>query len=172
MSRVLLLSAWYFPIRILRWQDAIKLKYEGNVDVLAEYDEEVRSPSIVWKMPAVVRLRKQVKTTKRGIRFSRINVYVRDNFTCQYCGNKYPIRALSFDHVVPRQAGGRTTWENIVTSCRTCNTVKDCKSCDAVGMWPLKEPVKPKYLPITGPVINMDSVPEEWVPYIPEGQQT
>ena len=72
---------------------------------------------------------------RRGIRFSRANVYQRDGYRCQYCRQKFSARELSYDHVVPRAAGGRTCWENIVTACRPCNTRKGSRGCDESGMW-------------------------------------
>ena len=69
-TRTLLLTAWYFPLRVLRWQDAVKMVYEGTVDGLAEYDEELRSPSVTWNMPAVVRLRRNVGRW-HSLRFSQ-----------------------------------------------------------------------------------------------------
>lgn len=164
--RTLLLSPWFVPIRVLRWQDAVKMRYEQTADVVAEYSEEIRSPSVVWKVPAVMRLRRMGKQNKRGIRFSRTNVYLRDRYSCQYCGGKFEPRDLSYDHVVPRSAGGRTDWENIVTACRTCNVRKGSKTCDEAGMFPLNRPVKPKVLPVSGPRIARESVPEEWLPYV------
>jgi hypothetical protein len=74
-TKTLLLAPWYFPIKILRWQDAVKMKYEEIVDVVVEYDDEIRSPSVTWRVPAVVRLRKMAKTDVRGVKFSRRNVY-------------------------------------------------------------------------------------------------
>jgi 5-methylcytosine-specific restriction endonuclease McrA len=125
-TKTLLLTPWYFPIKILRWQDAVKMKYEETVDVVVEYEDEIRSPSVTWRVPAVVRLRRMAKSKAKGgsVRFSRRNVYQRDDYTCQYCGEKKPARELSYDHVVPRSAGGRTAWENIVTACRPCNALK------------------------------------------------
>lgn len=164
--RTLLLTPWYFPIKILRWEDAIKMKYEGTVDVVVEYDETVSSPSITWKIPAVLRLRKLEGKVKRGIKFSRINVYTRDHFTCMYCGKKPPVRQLTYDHVVPRAAGGRTVWENIVTACKTCNGKKDSKTCDEVGMWPIQKPYRPKTLPMTSPVLDIETAPEEWKDFL------
>lgn len=164
--RTLLLTAWYFPIKILRWEDAVKMKYEGLVDVVAEYDDTVSSPSITWNVPAVIRLRRATRTTKHGVKFSRINVYTRDNFTCQYCGHRFPMRALSYDHVTPRSAGGKTVWENIVTACKTCNSLKDDKTCDEAGMWPLQKPRRPRALPMTSPVIDVEDAPEEWKPFL------
>lgn len=165
-SRTLLLTAWYFPVKILRWEDAVKMIYEGVVDVVAEYDETIRSPSVTWQLPAVVRLRRTIRATKQGVKFSRVNVYTRDRFTCQYCGKKYPPRALSYDHVVPRSAGGRTEWTNIVTACKTCNAVKDDLTCDEAGMWPLNHPRKPAQLPLTPPLIELDDAPEQWRPFL------
>ena len=142
-KRVLLLTPWYFPTRVLHWQDAVKMVYEETVDVVAEYDEEIRSPSVTWKVPAVVRLKRLAANAKRGVKFSRRNVYQRDGHRCQYCGERKPESELSYDHVVPRASGGRTNWLNIVTACRTCNTRKGSRTCDEAGMWPLRAPVVP-----------------------------
>lgn len=168
--RTLLLTSWMFPLKIITWQGAVKMKYEGTVDVLAEYDEELRSPSVTWQTPAVIRLRKASVGRKNRVRFSRINVYTRDKFTCQYCGTKFRgnQRMLSYDHVVPRCEGGRTVFTNIVTACKPCNARKDNKSCDEAGMWPLRQPVHPKSLPLAGPRIDRERVPVEWLPFLPE----
>jgi 5-methylcytosine-specific restriction endonuclease McrA len=168
--RTLLLTSWMFPLKIITWQGAAKMKYEGTVDVMAEYEDEISSPSVTWKIPAVVRLRKNTVGRKSKVRFSRINVYTRDRFTCQYCGRKFlsDQRMLSYDHVVPRCEGGRTVFTNIVTACKPCNSRKDNKSCDEAGMWPMRTPVHPKTLPMTGPRIDRERVPSEWLPFLPE----
>lgn len=165
-SRTLLLTPWFFPIKILRWQDAVKMKYEGTVDVIVEYDELVCSPSVTWKMPAVVRLHKMPSAKKRGVKFSRINVYQRDNFCCQYCGKKFKMADLSYDHVVPRSAGGRTVFENIVTACRRCNSKKDNKTRDDAGMWPITPPRRPTSLPLAPPILDLSKVPDEWQGFV------
>jgi 5-methylcytosine-specific restriction endonuclease McrA len=166
-TRTLLLTPWYFPIKVLRWQDAVKMKYEGTVDVVVEYEDEIRSPSVTWKMPAVVRLRKLAKTRARGAKFSRRNVYQRDGYTCQYCGERRPAHELSYDHVVPRSAGGRTEWRNIVTACRACNTRKDDQTCDEAGMWPKKTPTRPAHLPLAPPLFDRE-IPAEWAGFAAE----
>ncbi|HEY3498458.1 MAG TPA: HNH endonuclease [Polyangiaceae bacterium] len=160
-TRTLLLTPWYFPIKVLRWQDAVKMKYEETVDVIVEYEDEIRSPSVTWRVPAVVRLRRMARSENRGVRFSRRNVYQRDGYICQYCGEKKPARELSYDHVVPRSAGGRTVWENIVTACRDCNARKDDLTCDEAGMWPRTAPRRPHSLPLSPPLFDRD-VPSEW----------
>lgn len=165
-NRTLLLTSWYFPIKIMRWQDAVRMFFQEKIDVIVEYDDEIRSPSITIKTPAVIRLRKSVAKYKRGIKFSRINVYMRDGFCCQYCGNKFTMRALSYDHVTPRSAGGRTTWDNIVTACKNCNAKKDNRTCDEAGMWPIHEPKRPKNLPLVSPITGIRNPPEEWEPFL------
>lgn len=166
-ARTLLLTSWYMPIKVLRWEDAVKMRYEGTVDVLAEYDETVSSPSTTWRIPAVIRTRSTRGRVRTAVRFSKINVFARDNFCCQYCNKRFPVRQLTKDHVVPRSAGGKTVWENIVTACKRCNSLKDNKTCDEAGMWPLKTPRRPATLPLTGPLIDRDEAPEEWLPFLP-----
>ncbi len=169
--RTLLLTPWYFPIKVLRWQDAVKMRYENTADVVAEYEDEISSPSVTWRIPAVIRLRRMPVGNKRGIKFSRSNVYQRDGYRCQYCPPSAGRRAasdLTFDHVVPRAAGGRTTWDNIVTACRSCNLRKGNKRCDDIGMFPLNAPLRPRFLPLAGPRIERESAPEEWHAFLPE----
>jgi len=165
-TKTLLLTPWFFPIKILRWEDAVKMKYEGTIEVVAEYDEEISSPSVTWNMPAVIRLKKLKVDKKIGVKFSRVNVYARDSHMCQYCGRKFPAKDLSYDHVVPRKAGGRTIWENIVTACKPCNSRKDSKTCDEAGMWPMNHPRRPKSLPISSPILDIGTVPSEWEDYV------
>lgn len=166
--RTLLLSPYYVPIRILQWEDAVKMRYEATADVLVEYDAEVSSPSVTWKIPAVMRLRRLPRSANRGVKFSRANVYERDGYRCQYCQKRFPISALSYDHVVPRASGGRTDWLNIVTACRDCNTRKGSKTCDQAGMWPARAPFRPKSLRLTGPAIDLATAPEEWLAFVRE----
>lgn len=164
--RTLLLNSWYLPIKVVHWHAAVKLRYEGTVDVVAEYNEEIRSPSVTWRVPAVIRLRRAT-SVKKAVKFSRVNVYTRDRYTCQYCGHRFAVRLLSYDHVVPRSAGGRTVWENIVTACKPCNARKDNQTCDEAGMWPLNPPRRPKTLPLTQPLIDPEHAPAEWLPFLP-----
>jgi 5-methylcytosine-specific restriction endonuclease McrA len=160
--RTLLLNPWYIPHKILRWQDAVTLIFRGIVDVIVEYDEDICSPSISIKAPAVLRLKKPIRSMKNGVRFSRIGVYLRDNFNCQYCGEQFSARQLSFDHVVPRKSGGRTEWTNIVTACKPCNCLKGDKTCDDSGMFPIKKPVRPQILPYRPPHFGKHQIPVEW----------
>ncbi|MEM1034713.1 MAG: HNH endonuclease [Myxococcota bacterium] len=161
-QRTLLLTSWFFPHMTIRWEDAVTLVYLGKADTVVEYAEEISSPSVTMRLPAVVRLRKRFVWRKRGVRFSRVNVFTRDGFRCQYCGERFAMSKLTFDHVVPRAAGGRTEWTNIVTACRPCNSIKGDKLPDRSGMFPRRAPVQPKMLPHTGPVVDVAQAPVEW----------
>lgn len=165
-QRTLLLTSWYLPIRILPWQEAVKRIYEGRVDVLVEYDEELRSPSVTWKMPAVIRLRRNVVRHRNVVKFSRANVYQRDQFTCQYCGQRFVWAELTYDHLVPRSRGGKTNFLNIVSACRPCNARKGSRTCDEAGMFPLQPPVAPKALSPAASLAGSGNVPEEWEPFL------
>ncbi len=166
MRRALLLNSWYLPSRVVSWQTAIKLTYEARVDVLVSYDEEVRSPSVTWKLPAVIRQKRTRGKVQRRVAFSRRNVLLRDRFTCQYCGEVEKEDALTLDHVVPRSQGGQRTWENLVTACRPCNRRKSHLSCDEAGMFPLKRPMVPASLPVLEPSFDLSSAPVEWAPFL------
>ena len=110
----------YCPLSLWNWQDAIKATYSDRVDVVSEYDQLVRSPSIEIRLPSVVVLREFVRPRRRAA-FTRFNLFLRDGFRCQYCGRK---GEMTFDHVVPRSRGGRTTWKNVVAACAECNLKK------------------------------------------------
>jgi 5-methylcytosine-specific restriction endonuclease McrA len=166
-QRTLLLTPWYLPHKVLRWQDAVTMLFLEKADVVVEYDAVLRSPSMEMRAPAVIRARKASRRMKHGAKFCRVNVYTRDEFTCQYCGDRPSQRMLSYDHVVPRCAGGRTEWTNIVTACRPCNAKKGSFTCDEAGMWPRSKPKQPKALPVTGPFVEFEKAPDEWRDFLP-----
>lgn len=164
--RTLLLTPWYLPLRTIPWTDAVTLLYKGRGDVLASYDEAVSSPSVTWQMPAVVKLR-GLPNWKNACKFSRENVYTRDNFRCQYCRDIFEYEDLTYDHVVPKSHGGHRGWTNIVTSCKPCNNRKGNKTCDEAGMWPMKDPEAPSWLPTSGrKPISAKKAPPEWQDYL------
>jgi len=164
-TRTLLLTPWMAPHRVISWQRAVVLFYLGKVEVLEEYDDRIAAPSITIRTPAVVRLTKGSVSKKHKVRFSRVNVFTRDGFRCQYCGVRKAMNALNYDHVVPRVRGGKTVWENIVTSCYACNDRKGSRSLNEVGMKLLRKPVKPASLPFA-PVIDPEKeVPSMWRNY-------
>ncbi|WP_372839930.1 HNH endonuclease [Phaeovulum sp.] len=120
----------YYPLSLWPWQEAIKAVFADRVTILAEYDAEVRSQRMALRIPSVVVLKDYVKPQKR-VAFTRFNLFLRDEFRCQYCGAQSD---LTFDHVVPRSRGGVTTWENVVAACAPCNLRKANKSLKQAGM--------------------------------------
>ena len=129
----------YYPLSLWPWQDAVKAAWLDRVDIVATYDEVVRSPSIEIQIPSVVVLKDYVKPQKR-VAFTRFNLFLRDEFQCQYCGVK---AGLTFDHVVPRASGGVTSWQNVVAACSPCNLRKGSKSLKRAGMYLRKPPRQP-----------------------------
>jgi 5-methylcytosine-specific restriction endonuclease McrA len=135
--RTLVLDQGYQPHRIVSWQKGIALFFRGKVDVLEEYEDEVRTVSSAYRLPAVVRLRVPVPFRVQRIRFSRLNVLRRDGFACQYCGQEGGSKDLTIDHVVPKARGGLTAWANVVTACRPCNQRKGDRVLARSGLtWP------------------------------------
>ncbi|MCH2167357.1 MAG: HNH endonuclease [Oceanicola sp.] len=129
----------YYPLSLWPWQEAVKAAWLDRVTILAEYDEVVRSPSTEIRIPSVVVLKDYVKPRKR-VAFTRFNLFLRDEFRCQYCGAKGD---LTFDHVVPRARGGITSWENVVAACSKCNLKKGSKSLRESGLSLRKAPRVP-----------------------------
>lgn len=164
-ARTLLLTPWYSPHKILSWRDAITMLYTGDVDVVEEHDERVSSPSLTMRIPAVVRL-KRLGQVKRGIKYSKLNVFLRDGFRCQYCGEKGTLDTLTRDHVVPRCRGGQTSWENVVTACRGCNERKDDRTPEQARMPLLSKPQRPKTLPMSTAPIRVRDAHPKWVGYL------
>lgn len=165
MQQVLVLDQGYQPHRVVSWQRAVCMWFESKVEILEEYDEEIRSVSFSMKMPAVVRLLHRIRGTKRAVKFSRINVATRDDYTCQYCGVKKSLSKLTYDHVKPRSQGGRTTWENIVCACYPCNEHKAARTPAEAGMRLRRTPVKPTFLPVITMRFDTGSVPDLWRSY-------
>ena len=129
----------YLPLSLWSWQDAVKDAYLDRVDVVAEYSDEVHRPSSTLRIPSVVVLKDYIKPQKR-VAFTRFNLFLRDEFCCQYCGTKGD---LTFDHVVPRARGGITSWENVVAACSPCNLQKGSRSLRHAGLSLRKPPRQP-----------------------------
>jgi 5-methylcytosine-specific restriction endonuclease McrA len=129
----------YFPLSLWSWQDAIKAAFLDRVSIVAEYDTLVHSPSISMRLPSVVVLRDYVKPARYPA-FTRFNLFLRDQFSCQYCGSRGEV---TFDHVLPRSRGGRTTWENVVAACTRCNLKKANLTLRQAGMALQRPPRRP-----------------------------
>lgn len=154
----------YYPLSLWSWQDTIKAVFLERVNIVAWYDRTVRSPGFVMRIPSVVSLKTYVKPS-RNPAFTRFNVFLRDRFSCQYCGSRDD---LTFDHVVPRSRGGLTTWENVVTACSPCNLGKGSRMPGEADMWPLQSPFRPTVhdLHNNGRMFPPNYLHESWLDYL------
>jgi 5-methylcytosine-specific restriction endonuclease McrA len=129
----------YFPLSLWHWQEVVKAVFLDRVNVLSEYDRVVRSPGFEMRLPSVIALKTYVAPAHYPA-FTRFNLFLRDGFACQYCGGE---RDLTFDHILPRSQGGRTTWYNVTTACAPCNLRKGGRTPSQSRMYPSIEPYRP-----------------------------
>lgn len=130
--RVAVLSRDYEPLTFCNMERAIALIYLQKAEVIKATGRVIRSISAAFPVPAVIRL--LYRTARRHVpvvKYSRRNVHARDGYVCQYCGNP---ANLTIDHVIPLSRGGRTTWDNVVTACRSCNGRKGNRTPEEAGM--------------------------------------
>jgi 5-methylcytosine-specific restriction endonuclease McrA len=132
----------YFPLSLWSWQDTVKAVFLDRVNVLSEYEHKVRSPSFEMRLPSVIALKEFVLQSRRPA-FTRFNVFLRDQFACQYCAGQFPVPDLTFDHLIPRSRGGITSWDNVVTACSKCNLRKGNQLPKVVKMHPRNIPRAP-----------------------------
>lgn len=133
----------YFPLSLWSWQSALKAVYLDRVTVVEEYDRVVRSPTVEIRLPSVISLKEYIHPGNHPV-FSRFNLFLRDRFSCLYCGfHAHNGRELTFDHVVPRRLGGVTSWENIASACAPCNLKKGGRTPAQAHMALRQHPCRP-----------------------------
>jgi 5-methylcytosine-specific restriction endonuclease McrA len=143
---VLLLNADAAPVSILPlstvgWEEAIRYMVLEKVEVLAWYEDWiVHSANWNTRVPAIIML-KEYQKPKNTMRLSKRNIFLRDEYTCQYCGTLCSDGSATLDHVLPQSLGGKTTWENSAAACKPCNY----KKAASTKMKPVRPPHKPHY---------------------------
>jgi 5-methylcytosine-specific restriction endonuclease McrA len=166
MDHVLLLNITYEPLKIINWKKAITLLCLGKVEVIEEYSREIHSVSFAIKLPSVVRLLRIVTRSKNPVKFSRQNIYARDRYKCQYCGERCPTEDLTYDHVLPKSRGGKTEWRNIVTCCIDCNRQKGGRIPSEASMKLVRKPTRPTWVPAIRVTIGFRKIPQTWRDYL------
>jgi 5-methylcytosine-specific restriction endonuclease McrA len=141
-SPVLVLNQNYEPLNVCNEKRAIVLVNRGKAEVLEHGKGHIRTPSQAYQLPSVIRLIYLIRRPRPKARLTRREIFLRDNFTCQYCGNRG--KDLTLDHVVPRHKGGKHTWENLVSACRSCNHRKGGKTVEEAKMNLRRAPVQPR----------------------------
>ena len=141
---VILLNTDYTFLHVVKWKNAIKLMEKGKVEVLKLGTKVVRNyeRTRVIVVPLIMRLIKMIRTLYRNkVPYSKRNVFIRDGFTCCYCSCK-PGK-LTIEHVVPKDQGGKSTWENTVAACQPCNNKKENRTPSEARMYLKKQPHAP-----------------------------
>ena len=169
MDCTLILNATYEPLQIVSWKKALRMLFQDKVEVVAEYDREIRSVTVAVKLPSVLRLLHYVKVKRHHhrVKFTRANLYARDGYRCQYCGQKHSSSSLTYDHVIPVAMGGQKNWENIVTCCVSCNRRKGNRTPEESGLKLLKKPKAPSGFPYKILFhFQQSKAPESWKSYV------
>jgi 5-methylcytosine-specific restriction endonuclease McrA len=179
--KCLVLNIDYTPLTCIGWKRAFKKVFSGLTNVVEYYDMTIKdSAGREHLVPAVVRAETSKRHPFKKVNFSKVNVFRRDSYTCQYCGKRLHPTELTLDHVVPRAMWKGpvtpTNWKNIVTCCLKCNRKKNDRTPQQAGM-PLKKKVNGKWVEYQNPkqpsktemLMNITSskIPKEWEPYIP-----
>lgn len=166
----LVLNKSWTPIHVIDYRKTMNLLYQGQANALdreylaytwddwieftmrnADDYAKIHTSRMAIAVPEIMVLIKYNRLPTREIKFSRENIFQRDKYTCLYCGQIFPMKNLTLDHIIPKSRGGKTTWDNIASACKPCNNHKDNKMLQESGMRLLKHPTKPTWLnPITG----------------------
>ena len=162
-SRVLVLNRNYEPLNVCNVRRALVLLLQEKAHALASGRDELRTPNAAFVVPTVIRLFDMVRRPAFARRLSRREVFLRDGFTCQYCGT--PSRVLTIDHVLPRVKGGEHTWHNVVAACVSCNHKKAGRTPEQARMFPLRKPVPPRANPYHQFLHR--EIPEAWQQFLP-----
>ena len=162
-SPVLVLNQNYEPLNLCQVRRAIVLVGRGKAEQLVDGDSEIHTSTVAFPAPSVIRLIQMVKRPFFQRRLSRRDLFIRDDFTCQYCGKDE--RAMTIDHVMPRFRGGVHSWENVVTACIPCNHRKAGRTPREANMKLARVPRAPRPNPYY--LFHRRSLRDEWRPFIP-----
>jgi len=156
-----------YPLSAWHWKDAVAAVMLDRVALVAEYDELIHSQRLSMRVPSVVAL-KEYRHLDGHPAFTRFNIYCRDRWVCQYCASSFAPADLTFDHVLPRSRGGRTTWENVVAACSPCNLRKANKTPREAGMQLRRAPYKPTRWELNhaGVPFQRASIHHTWVDFL------
>lgn len=179
---VLVLNRNYYPVRVTTVRHAFLLLYLGRASALDSQlepqdfeswasikpkpgEDYIGTPRGRLAIPRVVLLKQFNRVPSAPLRLSRRNLFLRDNYTCQYCLRRASIRELNVDHVLPRSRGGPSSWDNLVTSCRECNLRKGRSTPEECGMKLRKRPGRPAWSTVVH-LAGAHSGHAQWEPFL------
>jgi len=163
-SPVLVLNQSYEPLNLCRTRRAIVLVFRGKAEALENSRGEIHSAKQVFQIPSVIRLVYMVKRPYHQRKLTKVEVFNRDHYACQYCGRQ--TKELTLDHVIPRRRGGEHSWENVVSACIPCNRRKGGRTPEEAGMRLLCQPRPPHNNGFYIPYHLLDNH-SEWQKYLP-----
>jgi 5-methylcytosine-specific restriction endonuclease McrA len=160
---VLVLNANFEPINVCDIRRAVGLILLNKATLVMNGRGEIQTVSKAYPAPSIIRLERMIRRPRKSVRLTKREIFRRDNFTCQYCGQR-PLR-LTVDHIIPRRIGGQHTWENLVTACPTCNLRKGGRLPDQANMRLLHPAIEPpaSALYLFGRYLENN---QEWLPFI------
>lgn len=162
MRRVLVLNQDYSPLSLCSAERAFLLLYLEKAELVHDDPEHrMRTVDADFPMPSVIRLQKYIFIPFKGVILSRQNIFKRDRQQCQYCGKS---KDLTIDHVMPKSRGGKSTWSNLVTACKRCNSLKGDKTPEEAEMPLTNKPFKPSYVMFVRNFSGFTS--QEWLKYL------
>jgi 5-methylcytosine-specific restriction endonuclease McrA len=179
-TKVLVLNRSYLPIQITSVRRAMSLLYQDIARAvddqyrifdfaswadLAAEEDSIGLVNRVIRVPRVILLLAYDRVPRRYVRFSRFNIYARDQNRCQYCGRQFSRSELNLDHVVPRSQGGLSVWENVVCSCLRCNRLKGGRTPAVAGMRLIRQPRRPQWTPFMTETFSLRRY-KEWLPFL------
>ena len=162
---VLVLNQSYEPLTVCRARRAIVLIFQGKAEMLENGVGSIRTISETVELPSVIRLAQMVRRPRRQRKMTRYEIFNRDRYTCQYCGEQS--RHLTLDHVVPRYRGGQHTWENVVSACVACNRRKAGRTPKEANMKLVRKPGPPTGGTFFSLPYHFLSRHDEWLKYLP-----
>lgn len=159
--KTLVVDSSFMPVSIISTERAFVISYKGNAEIIDEHPESfnLTNPNLDIKKPSIIRIFKYIKHQYKKVPPSRENIYKRDNYECVYCGSN---KNLTLDHVIPQSKGGKDSWDNLVTACRTCNSEKADLTLEEYGK-EIPEPKRPHYLML---MKSVDEIPESWEKFL------
>ena len=164
-TNVLVLNLNYEPLNVCKARRALVLLQKGKAEVIEHASAVLRSASRVFRLPSVIRLLHLVKRPRLFQRkLSRREVFLRDNYTCQYCGTQG--RELTLDHVIPRRMGGPHSWDNLVSACMSCNHRKAGRTPQQAHMRLRRAPFAPRATPYQQ-FVHFLRAQEDWRKFVP-----
>ena len=160
--KALVLNLDYTPISVCSVQRAFLLVYLSKAELVkANSTYNLHTINDTYSMPAVIKLSRYVNVPYKGVVLTRDNVFKRDGFRCQYCGTE---KELTLDHLIPKAKGGKTSWNNLVTACKTCNSKKGNYSLEEAGLQLSLRPFRPSYIMYLKDLSGNNY--DEWKPFL------